>query len=155
MLDGNALYQLVLGTCQCVVMKSRNSSQSHKQNRNQHLPFPLFFFNPSPHPPHPQLSLLPPLSFLPLPHPQLSLPLLPLPLLSLPVEYDVDQADAGEITPRWPGLQGSLYESQFQSQFFMVTSPSSFSVMPYHILLASSPPPLFLKRIFYFYISLS
>lgn len=41
-------------------------------------------------------------------------------------EYDIEQADAGEITPKWPGLQGSLYESHFQSQFFMVCKSSSY-----------------------------
>jgi hypothetical protein len=32
----------------------------------------------------------------------------------------VDQSDSGELLPRFPGLQGSLYESQFHAQFFMV-----------------------------------
>ena len=45
--------------------------------------------------------------------------------VTLPVcisEYEIDQAEAGELTPRWPGLQGSLYESQFSCQFFMVSA---------------------------------
>ena len=36
------------------------------------------------------------------------------------LEYKIDQADAGYLTPLWPALQGSLYESQFQSQLHMV-----------------------------------
>lgn len=50
------------------------------------------------------------------------------PLLSSPPsEYEIDQAEAGSITPVWPALQGSLYESQFLSQLFMVPHPVSHS----------------------------
>jgi len=41
-------------------------------------------------------------------------------MYQLIIEYEVSQTEAGDITCRFPGLQGALYESQFQSQFFMV-----------------------------------
>ena len=42
------------------------------------------------------------------------------PLYQLVFQYEFDQADSGEIIPRWPGLQGALYESNFLAQFFLV-----------------------------------
>ena len=35
-------------------------------------------------------------------------------------EYDIDLTEAADVTCRWPGLQRSLYESQFVGQFFMI-----------------------------------
>lgn len=42
------------------------------------------------------------------------------PIYQLALEYEFDQVDAGEVCPRFPGLQGVLYESDFLAQFFMV-----------------------------------
>jgi hypothetical protein len=53
-------------------------------------------------------------------------------LSSPPIEYEIDQAEAGSITPVWPALQGSLYESQFLSQLFMVPHPHSHSTSHSH-----------------------
>ena len=35
-------------------------------------------------------------------------------------EYDIELTEAADVTCRWPGLQRSLYESQFVGQFFMI-----------------------------------
>lgn len=38
----------------------------------------------------------------------------------LVIEYEIDLSEACDIIPRFPGLQGVLYESNFMSQFVMV-----------------------------------
>ena len=35
-------------------------------------------------------------------------------------EYDIELTEAADVICRWPGLQRSLYESQFVGQFFMI-----------------------------------
>ena len=42
------------------------------------------------------------------------------PIYQLVLEYEVDLAEATEVTPTWPALQGILYESNFLAQFFMI-----------------------------------
>ena len=41
-------------------------------------------------------------------------------LYQLILEYECDLPESGDITPRFPGLQGVLYESEFHAQFFMI-----------------------------------
>ena len=38
----------------------------------------------------------------------------------LVIEYEFDQPEDGEVTLRWQGMQGVLYESDFHAQFFMI-----------------------------------
>lgn len=42
------------------------------------------------------------------------------PVYQLVLEYDIDLSESFDITPRFPGLQGVLYESNFLAQFIMV-----------------------------------
>lgn len=41
-------------------------------------------------------------------------------LYQLLLEYEFEQTEANEAVPRWPGLQGVLYESEFHAQLFMI-----------------------------------
>jgi len=41
-------------------------------------------------------------------------------LYQLILEYEIDLTENYDVTPRFPGLQGVLYESEFHAQFFMV-----------------------------------
>lgn len=36
------------------------------------------------------------------------------------LDYEIDMVDIGDITPRWPGLNNILYESDFIGQFHMI-----------------------------------
>lgn len=41
-------------------------------------------------------------------------------LYQLILEYEIDLTESYDIIPRFPGLQGVLYESEFHAQFFMI-----------------------------------
>lgn len=41
-------------------------------------------------------------------------------LYCMHLEYVFEQTEAGDVIPRFPGLQGVLYESRYHAQFFMV-----------------------------------
>lgn len=41
-------------------------------------------------------------------------------LYQLVLEYEIEHTEANDAVPRWPGLQGVLYESDFHAQFFML-----------------------------------
>ena len=41
-------------------------------------------------------------------------------IYQLILEYEFDNIEAGDVTPRWPGLNGILYESDYTNQFFLL-----------------------------------
>ena len=41
-------------------------------------------------------------------------------LYEIVLEYEFEQAESGDILPRWPGLQGVLYESNYHSQVSVI-----------------------------------